>query len=153
MSQGRVLLECPYGWRWYLGDRVIRQSLGAGFFRVPGPLPPRVLRTQEYTLAEIEAYTVLDTELVFGPSEDYAGYVASTLASDLGMERRLAPSTASERRAPVLPELRREIEVVLPGGRMGIVDVPAVNSSVSLAATTVRFNCIFHSTCLLSTVY
>ncbi|KAI8555055.1 hypothetical protein RHMOL_Rhmol05G0144700 [Rhododendron molle] len=42
VTRSRVLLECPLGWQWYLGDRVTRQSLGLPEFVVPGALSPRV---------------------------------------------------------------------------------------------------------------
>ena len=135
VTRGRVLLESPYGWQWYLGERVTRQSLGLDHFRVPGPLPPFVQRTQEYTLAEVEAFTVLDTELVFSPSEDYDSYVVSTLAYSLDMETRLAAPAPVE--GPVLPVLRREIDVMLPNGSMGYVVVPEVTPPVTLTATEV----------------
>ncbi len=138
-TRGRVLLESPYGWQWYLGERVVRQSLGLDHFRVPGPLPPLVQRTQEYTLAEVEAFTVLDTELVFSPSGDYDDYVVSSLAYFLDMEARLAASVLAPASAerPVLPVLRREIDVMLPNGSMGYVVVPEVTPPVTLTATEV----------------
>lgn len=55
ITAGRILLESPYGWQWYLGDRVTRQSMRSAFPQVPGPLPPRVLRTSSYTLEEIHS--------------------------------------------------------------------------------------------------
>lgn len=135
MTRGGVLLESPYGWQWYLGERVLRQSLGIDFFRVPGPLPSRVQRTHEYTSVEVEAYTVLDVQLVFDPSLDYAGYVRSTLAHSLDMERRLVEPVPTA--AASLPVLRREIDVMTADGGMGIIDVPTVTGPVTLAATEI----------------
>ncbi|KAI8530045.1 hypothetical protein RHMOL_Rhmol11G0024000 [Rhododendron molle] len=57
VTRSRVLLECPLGWQWYLGDRVTRQSLGSLEFIMPRPLPPRVQRTETYTRAELEQFT------------------------------------------------------------------------------------------------
>ena len=128
-TRSRVLLECPYGWRWYLGDRVSRQSLGIDHFRVPSPLPSLVQRTEEYTRAEIERYTV-PTEVIFGRSTDYEGYLRTHLAYDLDMENRL-------RAAPALPELRREIEVVTADGALGVVTVPLITPTVTFATTEV----------------
>ncbi|KAI8568371.1 hypothetical protein RHMOL_Rhmol02G0193300 [Rhododendron molle] len=54
VTRSRVLLECPLGWQWYLGDRVTRQSLGSPEFVVPGPHPPLVQRTETYTRAKLE---------------------------------------------------------------------------------------------------
>ncbi|KAH7845092.1 hypothetical protein Vadar_014966 [Vaccinium darrowii] len=129
LTQSRVLLECPYGWRWYLGDRVSRQSLGIDHFRVPSPLPPLVQRTEEYTRAEIERYTV-PTEVIFSPSIDYEGYLSTHLAYGLDMENRL-------RAGPALPELRREIEVVTVDGALGVVTVPHITPTVTLATTEI----------------
>ncbi|KAI8568939.1 hypothetical protein RHMOL_Rhmol02G0239600 [Rhododendron molle] len=61
VTASRVLLESAFGWQWYLGDRVVRQSLGYPEFQVPGPLPPRASHTGDYTLAELERYTRPDT--------------------------------------------------------------------------------------------
>ena len=79
------MLECAYGWQWYLGDRVLRQSIRAPAQAVPGPLPPLVLRTESYTLAEIERYTILDTALdqYLRPTEDYDEYRRRYLAGPL----------------------------------------------------------------------
>ena len=140
-TRSRVLLECPYGWRWYLGDRVSRQSLGIDHFRVPSPLPPLVQRTEEYTRAEIERYTV-PTEVVFSPSIDYEGYLSTHLAYDLDMENRL-------RAGPALPELRREIEVVTADGALGVVTVPLITPTVTFATTEVTFDCCTCFDCLL----
>ncbi|XP_058223092.1 uncharacterized protein LOC131332810 [Rhododendron vialii] len=76
VTRSRVLLECPLGWQWYLGDRVTRQSLGLPAFVVPGLLPPRVQRTESYTRAELELFTVLDTDLErqLRRSLDYTAY-------------------------------------------------------------------------------
>lgn len=43
VTTSRVLLELAFGWQWYLGDRVTRQSLGLLEFQVPGHFCP-VLR-------------------------------------------------------------------------------------------------------------
>lgn len=47
ITRGRILLECPCGWWWYLGDRVIRQSMQKATLIVPGPLPPHVFEDRE----------------------------------------------------------------------------------------------------------
>lgn len=101
LTQSRVLLECPYGWQWYMGDRVSHQSLEIDHFRVLSPIHPFVQRTHEYIQAEIERYIVL-IEVIFSPSIDYEGYINTHLVNDLDMENRL-------RVALVLPKLRREI--------------------------------------------
>ncbi|KAI8572039.1 hypothetical protein RHMOL_Rhmol01G0167700 [Rhododendron molle] len=89
--RSRVLLECPLGWQWYLGDRVTRQSLGSPELIVPGPLPPRVQRTETHTRAELEQFTVPDTDLerYLWRTLDYATYKDRYLATSLGVEREL----------------------------------------------------------------
>ncbi|KAI8529994.1 hypothetical protein RHMOL_Rhmol11G0019500 [Rhododendron molle] len=91
VTRSRALLECPLGWQWYLGDRVTRQSLGSPEFIMPGPLPPRVQRTETYTRAELEQFTVPDTDLerYLRLTLDYATYRDRYLATSLGMEREL----------------------------------------------------------------
>ena len=87
MTRSRVLLESPFGWRWYLGDRVSRQSLGLSEFRVPGRLPSLVLRTEEYTREELERFTVPVTDLLqfLGSAEGYAEYRDTHLVHHLGV--------------------------------------------------------------------
>lgn len=91
VTRSRVLLECPLGWQWYLGDRVTRQSLGFSTFVVPGPLPPRVQRTDTYTRTELEQFTVPNTNLegLLRRTMDYDAYKERYLAMSLGMEREL----------------------------------------------------------------
>lgn len=101
MTRGRVLLESPYGWQWYLGDRVVRQSLRRPAPVVPGPLPPRVLRTDSYTLEELIQFTTLDADLdrYLRPTEDYTAYQRQYLAGPLGVvefrQREIATRKAS----------------------------------------------------------
>ncbi|XP_058224951.1 protein MAINTENANCE OF MERISTEMS-like [Rhododendron vialii] len=75
VTASRVLLESAFGWRWYLGDRVTRQSLGTLDFQVPGPLPPHASHTDKYTLAELRRFTVPTGLAAFlRPERDYAVY-------------------------------------------------------------------------------
>ncbi|KAI8530384.1 hypothetical protein RHMOL_Rhmol11G0054100 [Rhododendron molle] len=106
VTASRVLLESAFGWQWYLGDRVVRQSLGLPEFQVPGPLPPRASHTGDYTLAELERFTRPDTELVrhLRPTMDYAAYQRDRLARPLGVRARReiqeqAREAGAERRA------------------------------------------------------
>ncbi|KAI8568934.1 hypothetical protein RHMOL_Rhmol02G0239400 [Rhododendron molle] len=82
ITASRVLLELAFGWQWYLGDRVTRQSLGYAEFQVPGPLPPRASHTSTYTRAELERFTRPDTELIrhLRPEMEYAAYKRDRLA-------------------------------------------------------------------------
>jgi hypothetical protein len=102
VTRSRVLLECPLGWQWYLGDRVTRQSLGLPAFVVPGTLPPRVQRTGTYTRAELEQFTVPDTDLErhLRRTEDYAAYVDRRLAPSLSVEAELERRLAEGGRGP-----------------------------------------------------
>jgi hypothetical protein len=102
VTRSRVLLECPLGWQWYLGDRVTRQSLGLPVFVVPGVLPPRVQRTGTYTRAELEQFTVPDTDLErhLRRALDYTIYVNSHLAISLGVEEELRRRQAAGGRGP-----------------------------------------------------
>ena len=88
LTRGRVLLECQYGWFWYLGDRVVRQPIRAGGPQVPGHPPPRVLMTSRYTLAEIERFTTPDLDLSqhLRPALSYSDYFKKYLASSLESE-------------------------------------------------------------------
>ncbi|KAI8547556.1 hypothetical protein RHMOL_Rhmol07G0205400 [Rhododendron molle] len=112
VTASRVLLESAFGWQWYLGDRVVRQSLGYPEFQVPGPLPPRASHTGDYMLAELERYTRLDTALTphLRPTMDYAAYQRDRLARPLGVRARRelqeqARQAGAERRAAA--EVRR----------------------------------------------
>ncbi|XP_058189305.1 protein MAIN-LIKE 1-like [Rhododendron vialii] len=84
VMRGRVLLESPYDWQWYLGDLVSRQSLRLDAFRVPGPLLPLVQRTSQYTRGEFEWFTRLDPKLEpffqagAGCTADYTEYRLGT---------------------------------------------------------------------------
>ncbi|XP_058186675.1 uncharacterized protein LOC131303698 isoform X1 [Rhododendron vialii] len=91
VTRSRVLLECPLGWQWYSGNRVTRQSLGLPTFVVPGPLPPRVQGTNTYTRAELEQFTVLDTDLegLLRRTMEYDAYKERYLARSLGVEQEL----------------------------------------------------------------
>ncbi|KAI8535752.1 hypothetical protein RHMOL_Rhmol10G0198200 [Rhododendron molle] len=106
ITASRVLLESAFGWQWYLGDRVTRQSLGYTAFQVPGPLPPRASHTSTYTQAELEGFTQPDTELrrFLRPEMDYAEYQRDHLARPLGIRafrdvRSQAHGAGEERRA------------------------------------------------------
>ncbi|KAI8546934.1 hypothetical protein RHMOL_Rhmol07G0158200 [Rhododendron molle] len=106
ITASRVLLESAFGWQWYLGDRVSRQSLGYTAFQVPGSLLLRASHTSTYTRAELERFTLLDTELTrFLRSEmDYAEYQRDRLERPLGIRalrdvQSQARGAAEERRA------------------------------------------------------
>ncbi|KAI8542263.1 hypothetical protein RHMOL_Rhmol08G0125200 [Rhododendron molle] len=91
VARGMVLFESPYGWQWYLGDRVSRQSLRLDTFRVPGPFHTLVQRAGQYTRREIERFTRPDLELEaffqagVGYAADNAEYQAQYLMQSLGI--------------------------------------------------------------------
>ncbi|KAI8535522.1 hypothetical protein RHMOL_Rhmol10G0180500 [Rhododendron molle] len=106
VTASRVLLESAFSWQWYLGDRVMRQSLGYADFQVPGPLPPRASHTSTYTRAELERFTQPDTEMTryLHLEMDYTVYQRDRLARPLGVRafrdvRSHARGAAEERRA------------------------------------------------------
>ncbi|KAI8555307.1 hypothetical protein RHMOL_Rhmol05G0164700 [Rhododendron molle] len=106
VTASRVLLESAFGWQWYLGDLVTRQSLGYLEFQVPGPLPPRASHTSDYTLAELERFTRPDTKLTrhLRPEMDYAAYQRDRLVRPLGVRahrevQEQARGAAEQRRA------------------------------------------------------
>ncbi|XP_058193894.1 uncharacterized protein LOC131310732 [Rhododendron vialii] len=118
VTASRVLLESAFGWQWYLGDRVTRQSLGYAGFQVPGPLPPRASHTGEYTLAELEIFTQPDTDLTryLCPGMDYAVYQRERLAGPLRVQefrevRSQARGATEERRAITVRQSNGESRV------------------------------------------
>lgn len=88
VTASRVLLECAYGWQWFLGDRVVRQSLGMDRPVTPGPLPPRASFTGQYTREEIERFTrpMTDLEGLLRYHIPYTTYQRMYLADILGVE-------------------------------------------------------------------
>lgn len=108
-----------------------RQSLRLAHFRISGCIPSGVQRTTEYTRAEVDRYTVLDTVLPFGNSPDYEGFLASHLASFLDMETCIAATEMA------LSVLRREIEVQMPGEMMGVMEIPRVAPSLDLTSVQI----------------
>ncbi|KAI8572179.1 hypothetical protein RHMOL_Rhmol01G0178200 [Rhododendron molle] len=115
VTASRVFLVSAFGWQWYLGDRVTRQSLGYLEFQVLGPLPPRASHTSDYTLAELERFTRPDTELTrhLRPGMDYAAYQRDHLARPLGVRARRevqeqACAAGAERRATAEVQRREE---------------------------------------------
>ncbi|XP_058217462.1 protein MAINTENANCE OF MERISTEMS-like [Rhododendron vialii] len=94
----RVLLESAFGWQWYLGDRVTRQSLGFLEYQAPRPLPSRASHTNRYTLAELRHFTIPEGFAAFlRPERDYAVYRRQYLARPLGvLEHKAVESEALE---------------------------------------------------------
>ncbi|XP_058192286.1 uncharacterized protein LOC131309706 [Rhododendron vialii] len=166
VTASRVLLESAFGWRWYLGDRVTRQSLGALDFQVPGPLPPHASHTDKYTLAELRRFTVPTGLAAFlRPERDYAVYRRQHLARPLGVlehvavqsealeageERRSRESRASRPRersdyatATGLPRLSWTLAVRDTAGEEAIVRFePARTDPAEITGPCVHLACI-----------
>jgi hypothetical protein len=137
LTRGRVLLECQYGWFWYLGDRVVRQSIRAGGPQVPGRLPPRVLMTSRYTLAEIERFTTPDLDLSqhLRPALSYGDYFRRYLAGSLRSEEwreKVELEKAAKAQSSAGGVARGEeagtskwwVHVTSAGGEAGDIDIP-----------------------------
>ena len=146
ITRGRVLLECQYGWFWYLGDRVLRQSMRAEVPQVPGRLPPRVLMTSRYTPAEIERYTTPDLDLSqhLRPALSYIDYRRRYLAGSLRAaewREKVEREKAAKARASAggvaggqgegVGTLTEETEaarwwvhITSAGGEAGVIDIP-----------------------------
>ncbi|KAI8522357.1 hypothetical protein RHMOL_RhmolUnG0000600 [Rhododendron molle] len=91
VTASRVLLESAFGWQWYLGDRVTRQSLELDEFLVPGLLPRHASQTARYTLAELQRFTVPQAASTFTrPRQDYAVYRKQHLMDPLGVIELMA---------------------------------------------------------------
>lgn len=131
-----MLLESPFGWRWYLGDRVTRQSLGLPQPMTPGLLPPRALHTHLYTRAEVERYTqpMMELDCVLRPHISYTEYRAQFLAGVLGVaehaqrreEAALAARGRREGAASAAPKTKKG-----KGKEPKDVDLPELSWTVS----------------------
>ncbi|KAF7117131.1 hypothetical protein RHSIM_RhsimUnG0002600 [Rhododendron simsii] len=150
VTKSRVLLECPLGWQWYLGDWVTCQSLGLPMFVVLESLPPRVQRTDTYTRAELEQFTLPDTNLegllrravsgtVAGGMQDRGGHsqrgrdhsISSRSRGRDGAEATTRSEDAPE--ASGIPDLKWEISVRDRTGAQAIVDIPQSRESAESA--------------------
>ena len=96
VAHSRVLLECPYGWFWYYGDRVFQQVRRTGRPITPGPLPPRASFTLSHTRAELRQLTrpAGDIEALLRRHIPYETYQAAYLAGILGVEAFAAAKEA-----------------------------------------------------------
>lgn len=111
------------------GTWATRQSLGYAEFQVPGSLPPRASHTGDCTRAELERFTLPDTELTryLRPEGDYAAYQRDHLAGPLSVRalrevQGQARGATEERRAVVERErggegrVRRSVSRLVVGG-------------------------------------
>ena len=85
----RILLEGPYCRRWYLGERVPRQSIGSLTFSVPASIPVSMLSEATTELAIVEDMTGQPATEFIIPGGDYAAYRESHLAPVLDIEEIL----------------------------------------------------------------
>ena len=68
----RILLEGPYCRRWYLGERVPRQSIGSLTFSVPASIPVSMLSEATTELAIVEDMTGQPATEFIIPGGDFA---------------------------------------------------------------------------------
>lgn len=80
----RILLEGPFCREWYLGERVVRQSLGYGAFRVPKSIPR--LSSRNLTKDELVEWLEGQDAIAFLEEEgqDYGEYKTQWLMGPLG---------------------------------------------------------------------
>ncbi|KAF7145176.1 hypothetical protein RHSIM_Rhsim04G0043500 [Rhododendron simsii] len=116
VTRSRVLLESPFGWQWYLGERVTRQSLGLAEFRVPA--------------GAIE---------VGGNESEAAAIGASgsrgSRRGGASSRRRSARGRGTGRVAEAghtFPEVSRVVSVVTREGIEGEIAIPSRSASITL---------------------
>ncbi|KAF7123143.1 hypothetical protein RHSIM_Rhsim12G0012800 [Rhododendron simsii] len=84
----RILLEGPFCRQWYLGERVVRQSLGYDVFRVPKSIPFSMLNMRILTVEDLEKWTEGEDAATFlEESGDYEEYMVQRLMPVLGVDR------------------------------------------------------------------
>ncbi|KAF7142899.1 hypothetical protein RHSIM_Rhsim05G0049200 [Rhododendron simsii] len=84
----RILLEGPFCRQWYLGERVVRQSLGYDVFRVPKPIPSSMLNTRSLTVEDVARWTKGEDAATFlEESGDYEEHMVQRLTPVLGVSR------------------------------------------------------------------
>ncbi|KAF7124294.1 hypothetical protein RHSIM_Rhsim12G0012700 [Rhododendron simsii] len=144
-SSRRILLEGPFCRQWYLGERVVRQSLGYDFFKVPKPIPLSMLRTWSLTIEDVGHWTEGEDAAIFLEEfGDYEEYRAQRLMSVLGVRivQRGPPLGSQVRAVPTavvaggggevlvgavleLPKLSWPVDYVSSTGHTRYVDVPS----------------------------
>lgn len=84
VNSRRILLEGPFCREWYLGERVVRQSLGYGAFRVPKLIPR--LSSRNLTKDELVEWLEGQDAIAFLEEEgqDYGEYKTQWLMGPLG---------------------------------------------------------------------
>lgn len=120
----RILLEGPFCRQWYLGERVVRQSLGYDAFKVPKPIPSSMLNTRSLTVKDVAQWTEgEDATACLEESGDYEEYMVQMLMPALGK------STIG--RGPPSRPLAGSVPAAAAagggrgGGRGGLAEVPA----------------------------
>lgn len=144
VASKRILLEGPYCRQWYLGERVVRQSLGYGAFRVPKPIPQLSSRklTKDVLIEWLEgqdAAAFLEEE-----GMDYREYRTQRLMGPLGVGsaergRRQGPlakvitaavaggggaEIQKRSRRTKLPKLPQRVGYMLNSGYMKYIELP-----------------------------
>ncbi|XP_058213858.1 protein MAIN-LIKE 2-like [Rhododendron vialii] len=146
----RILLEGPFCRQWYLGERVVRQSLGYDVFRVPKPIPTSMLNTRSLTVEDVARWTKGEDAATFlEESGDYEEHMVQRLTPVLGVSRVqrgpppgphavTVPSAATEAapteggaEVPIgallveLPQLPWQVDYYSRTGQRRYIDIPS----------------------------
>lgn len=136
-TRKRILLEGPFCRQWYLGERVVRQSLGYKSFRVPKPIPHSMLSTNTLTVEDLGKWTQGEDATVFlEETGDYSEYRALRLMPALGVggvqrdlprRRRAGVVLARASRSSGVvkwPKLPRRVGYTSSSGSYGVPQTP-----------------------------
>lgn len=125
----RILLEGPFCRQWYLGERVVRQSLGYDVFRVPKSIPFSMLNMRILTVEDLEKWTEgKDAATFLEESGDYEEYMVQRLMPVLGVGR--VP------RGPLLGPQAGVVPVAAVGGAEGPTELPPLPQQVDYYSST-----------------
>ncbi|KAF7123296.1 hypothetical protein RHSIM_Rhsim12G0011600 [Rhododendron simsii] len=137
----RILLEGPFCRQWYLGERVVRQSLGYNVFRVPKPIPLSMLNAKHLTMEDVEKWTKGEDAATFlEEGGDYEEYRVKRLMPIFGAHptsqtprARAVPTATGGEGAEViggasleeLPQLPEQVIYYSSRGHRRSVDIPS----------------------------
>ncbi|KAF7123811.1 hypothetical protein RHSIM_Rhsim12G0011200 [Rhododendron simsii] len=137
----RILLEGPFCRQWYLGERVVRQSLGYNVFRVPKPIPFSMLNAKHLTMEDVERWTKGEDAATFlEEGGDYEEYRVKRLMPIFGAHptsqtprTRSVPTATGGEGAEViggasleeLPQLPEQVIYYSSRGHRRSVDIPS----------------------------
>ncbi|KAF7124804.1 hypothetical protein RHSIM_Rhsim12G0012200 [Rhododendron simsii] len=136
----RILLEGPFCRQWYLGERVVRQSLGYNVFRVPKPIPFSMLNAKHLTMEDVEKWTKGEDAATFLEGGDYEEYRVKRLMPIFSAhppsqrpQARAVPTATGGEGAEVLggasleevPQLPEQVIYCSCRGQLRSVDIPS----------------------------